>query len=363
MKTKVAFVGGFLGAGKTTLLFEAARRFSERGKRVGLITNDQAPELVDTAYLQTAGLKVEEVSGSCFCCNFKGLIGAIGELVNAGAQLIIAEPVGSCTDLSATILQPIKERFGGELEVAALCVLADPEKLFPLLGAGTSALHGSALYIMEKQLEEADAILINKTDLLPPESVKDLIARCEQKWPQARVLALSAGTGDGVQGFMELIEQSADGGTHIAPVDYDVYAEGEAVLGWLNLKAVLKCDSPDWNAFAESLLTALGKRFDAMNLPVGHVKLLLRSGAGHAAGNITGKSPTLRFRGGAGAEPDAVLILNARVQTGPEPLKSLILEELQNACGGGIGLKIAAINCLSPGRPNPTYRYDRVVRG
>jgi len=50
--TRLILVGGFLGAGKTTLLWEAAQRIINGGQRVGLITNDQAPELVDTAILK-----------------------------------------------------------------------------------------------------------------------------------------------------------------------------------------------------------------------------------------------------------------------------------------------------------------------
>ena len=64
MKSKLMLVGGFLGAGKTTLLWEAAQRLAGRGRRVGLVTNDQAPELVDTAWLSRAGVRVAEVSGS-----------------------------------------------------------------------------------------------------------------------------------------------------------------------------------------------------------------------------------------------------------------------------------------------------------
>ena len=75
--TRLILVGGFLGAGKTTLLWEAARRIAKSGKRIGLITNDQASELVDTAILSRNEVKVAEVSGSCFCCNFNGLIDSI----------------------------------------------------------------------------------------------------------------------------------------------------------------------------------------------------------------------------------------------------------------------------------------------
>ena len=68
-QTRLILVGGFLGAGKTTLLWETAVRLMNKGLRVGLITNDQAPELVDSELLKLSDLRVAEVSGSCFCCN------------------------------------------------------------------------------------------------------------------------------------------------------------------------------------------------------------------------------------------------------------------------------------------------------
>ncbi|NCQ32706.1 MAG: cobalamin biosynthesis protein P47K, partial [Armatimonadetes bacterium] len=51
-------IGGFLGAGKTTALIETAKRLAERGKRVGLITNDQAEDLVDTGLARAQQLSV-----------------------------------------------------------------------------------------------------------------------------------------------------------------------------------------------------------------------------------------------------------------------------------------------------------------
>ncbi|MDR0757141.1 MAG: hypothetical protein LBF85_04765 [Tannerella sp.] len=146
--TRIIFAGGFLGAGKTTLLWEAAQRLMKKGLHVGLITNDQAPELVDSVLLSQQGLKVAEVSGSCFCCNFNGLTDAInkvsGETV---ADVIIAEPVGSCTDLSATIMQPLKQKLKAQLSVAPLSVLADPARLVSVLDGKTAGLHVDAAYI------------------------------------------------------------------------------------------------------------------------------------------------------------------------------------------------------------------------
>ena len=114
-------VGGFLGSGKTTLLRRAAERFRQNGVRVALIANDQAPNLVDTELLRQQGLAVAEVSGGCFCCRFDKLVCSIKALLDTNApQVILAEPVGSCTDLSATVIRPLGRLYPATVEVAPL---------------------------------------------------------------------------------------------------------------------------------------------------------------------------------------------------------------------------------------------------
>ncbi|MFM8478453.1 MAG: GTP-binding protein, partial [Planctomycetaceae bacterium] len=66
-------IGGFLGAGKTTTVSRLARHFMQQGKRIGIVTNDQTSDLVDTQSLRSQGFDVGEVAGSCFCCNFNAL--------------------------------------------------------------------------------------------------------------------------------------------------------------------------------------------------------------------------------------------------------------------------------------------------
>ena len=126
----VILVGGFLGAGKTTLLATAAERLAAQGKRVALVTNDQAANLVDTAVLKEKDLPVDEVSGGCFCCKFDDLIGAMDHLVDAGQpDVLLGEPVGSCTDLSATVMQPMKALQRDRYRLAPLSVLVDPDRV------------------------------------------------------------------------------------------------------------------------------------------------------------------------------------------------------------------------------------------
>src|SRR5580692_7330971 len=99
-RLRFIMVGGFLGAGKTTTLARLARHYMNAGQRVGLVTNDQAQDLVDTKNLRSQGFSVEEVAGACFCCRFDDLVGKVGRLQEGERpDVILAEPVGSCTDL------------------------------------------------------------------------------------------------------------------------------------------------------------------------------------------------------------------------------------------------------------------------
>ena len=69
-------IGGFLGAGKTMAVGRLAARLTEQGLRVGLITNDQGRNLVDTAMLRSQRFATEEIPGGCFCCRFDSLVEA-----------------------------------------------------------------------------------------------------------------------------------------------------------------------------------------------------------------------------------------------------------------------------------------------
>ena len=80
MPARLILVGGFLGAGKTTLLLQAAKRLAARGLRVGLVTNDQGSDLVDTSLAARQHIPVSEVAGGCFCCRFPDLMAGLERL-------------------------------------------------------------------------------------------------------------------------------------------------------------------------------------------------------------------------------------------------------------------------------------------
>ena len=283
-KTQVILVGGFLVAGKTTMLAAATKRLLQRGMRVGLITNDQAANLVDTAILREVSDAVQEVAGGCFCCRFDELTAAMDRLIEAGAlDVLIGEPVGSCTDLSATVLQPLKQFHRDRFEVAPFSVLVDVkqvrtlERLRKSLSSPESPrFPENVMYIYEKQLEEADLIVLNKADLVSPEELADVEATLKREFAQAPVLTVSARQGDGIEAWLDRVLAGDAAGRTIAAVDYDEYADGEAALGWLNAEYRLAAKSGiDCNAFCTNLLGAVQRELRAAEAEIAHLKIHL----------------------------------------------------------------------------------------
>jgi G3E family GTPase len=369
---RLILVGGFLGAGKTTLLTQAAERLARRGNRVGLVANDQAADLVDSEILRESGSRVEEVACGCFCCRFPDMIGAMDRLVReANVDVLIGEPVGSCTDLSATVIQPLKELHGSRFELSPFSVLIDVKQVRVLARLRTEVPSDAAtrfpdniLYIFEKQLEEADLIVLNKIDMVSPIELAQVKALLVERFPNTPLLPMSAITGDGVGAWLDFVQHGRATGAKLVEVDYDTYAAGEAALGWLNASAKLEArDTIDWGRFAAELLETVRDELAAQSAEIAHLKLYLASTPGSIVGNLTSNEGPCLVRGEiAPDQRRAALLINARVHVEPDALRAAVENSLATTSKNRVETTITRIRCFFPGRPQPTYRYEEVVK-
>ena len=159
--------------------------------------------------------------------------------------MILAEPVGSCTDLVATVVQPLQDLYGDRFEVAPYAVLFKPSHGLRILrNESGSGFSPKAAYIFRKQLEEADAIVINRIDEMAPPTRRNWRDWSAREYPGTPVLRLSAKTGEGFEALTELLDQQGAFGRKILDIDYDIYAEGEAEMGWLNAAANVSAAQP-----------------------------------------------------------------------------------------------------------------------
>jgi len=192
-KIKLVVIGGFLGAGKTSCILSMAKELINDGFKIGIVTNDQGSQLVDTNFLVSEGLPVLEVTGGCFCCNFDEFTDRINSLADGQMpDIILAEPVGSCTDLVATILKPVQQNHTEKFNLSPLCIVADPKRVKKLMmEEEASAFPNEINYLFKKQLEEADIILLNKVDLLSDEEVGRIKVFLRKTFKGAEILTFS----------------------------------------------------------------------------------------------------------------------------------------------------------------------------
>lgn len=369
MPSQYIMIGGFLGAGKTTLIQRFARYLDDRGTRVGLITNDQGAGLVDSAIGRSNHFPVEEISGGCFCCRFNSLIDAATSLTAANRpDVFLAEPVGSCTDLVATVSLPLQKIYGGDYRVAPLSVLVDPIRAGQILGiAEGRKFSENVLYIYRKQLEEAEFIVVNKLDLLDEEKRGDLVAALGREFPEARVFEVSAREGTGCEAWFEAVLAAEMNTARFLEIDYDRYGEGEALLGWLNATVEIKCegcgvDEFDGNELLQSLATTLRTRLEFAGAEVAHLKMTLTPlGDPYeiaAINLVRGDSmPELSHRLYEPIE-DGELLLNIRAEVDPATLEAAALGALEEtiAIDRSILFRIAHLEHFRPGMPTPTHR-------
>ncbi len=384
--TKLVVVGGFLGAGKTSSIAQMAKLLLQAGKKVGVVTNDQGSQLVDTAFLKSMGLDVLEVTGGCFCCNFDEFTRKLQTMSENAPDLILAEPVGSCTDLVAAIIKPLHSSVHKRLhfKLLPLSVVLDPKRLSRLIRekkrlASADGKDAGVLneinYLFSKQIEEADILVLNKIDTLTEAEKKQMLSFLETSYPGKEILAVSAREPSSLTPWLgRLMDLDPKDPGQSLDIDYQRYAKAEADLGWLNTSATLQTGALssgplqteaenqdiDGNQFLLALAEALRDQMqDSPDLA--HMKLYLSSE--HEFCKLScvslqdGFSLDSSKKMSLPLRKDSSLIINIRAVSNPQRLAE-ITENTLKAVAESYGLTLSALSteAFSPKEPKPTYR-------
>jgi hypothetical protein len=285
-----------------------------------------------------------EVTGVCFCCRYSDFLDAADQLRRYEPDVIFAEPVGSCTDLSATILQPLKSGSSDRYRLAPLTVLADPAR------AADAARDPNIYFLFERQIAEADLVAFSKCDRytsFPP------IAGKEMRY-------LSAFDGRGVAAWLdEIVSGEIPVGREILEIDYQEYARAEAAFGWLNWSASLDI------APALSPAELLGPFLDRLQQSVPgivHLKMIDRTPGAYVKAAVTGRQEEPSIEGDltASAESAHELCVNLRAALPATELEMQFREQLARLPGRRHDERL---QCFSPAPPRPEHRFSQVVGG
>ena len=352
---RIACAGGFLGAGKTTALIAAAQKLIARGQKVGIVTNDQGSHLVDTALAQSRGLLADEITGGCFCCRFPEFVRHASRLVEQHQpDIILAEAVGSCTDLAATVYKPLRRFHADEFTLAPLSVFVEPDRIREMFGF-SGQFDGNVRYLFEKQLSEAELIVLSKCDLLSPAEIEDCREQLRELLGTIPMIAMSAKTGLGLNQWVDQLACGISPGDRELDLDYGIYGQAEASLGWLNATVDLASDKEFSPAdFGETLVAEVRQECRRSESAIAHLKILLvtteesdrislTSTMNQASWDNDGNLPAVR---------EASVIINGRVSTSPAALRRMVEEALQSAARRqGVVATIQDVESFAPAPP------------
>lgn len=180
---KFLIVGGFLGSGKTSFVIHLAKHLvHDRGIRnVVILENEIGQVGIDDKILQGSGYEVKGLFSGCVCCTMAGEL-----LVNVrmlqkdfDPDWIIMEATGVA--MPGTIEESLKNKL--DIDAQIVC-LTDAKRLRKLVRAMAP--------VITAQLQDADLILVNKSDLVDQESLDQIKSLVREINTSARVESCSA---------------------------------------------------------------------------------------------------------------------------------------------------------------------------
>ena len=203
--------------------------------------------------------------------------------------------------------------------------------------------------------------MVGRADELSGDEAESLRSALADVAPGVPVVVVSPKTGEGVDQVLGYIESPMIAGRRLLDIDYDIYADGEAELGWVNLTAnVIPKAEIELDSFVQTLVGDIaGAIREISGAAIAHLKAsVIADGTQAIANVVSNESPVdVGLASGRSVASAIQVVVNARVAVDPSQLEQ-ICEAAVRRLGASHGAEVTGVNAhsLRPGRPTPTHR-------
>lgn len=242
--------------------------------------------------------------------------------------------------------------------------MLDARRALSALGGRRHArdFHRDVGYVFRKQVEEAEWLVVNKIDLMSAEDLADLEQRLASEYPGKRIFKASARSGEGLDGWFEALLGESASPQALMEVDYERYAVGEAMLGWVNSEAICRVrgSGMDWGKWLLDLGSRIGARLDDAGAETGHFKMSVEANGQRWRLHKVMSGEEAELIEETGKHRDEVrFLVNLRAEGKAEALEAMVDEALKAQSDVDLEFKDRA--AFQPGEPRPTHRVTDLM--
>jgi G3E family GTPase len=175
-RTPLTLITGSLGSGKTTLL----RRIIRSSKsKLAVLINEFGEIGIDGRIIKGEHTRLIELAGGCVCCELTGeFVAAVNELLDKyQPDMIVLEATG-VAEADALVYEVEEDLPRVRLDCVICIVDGWAGTRYPRIG-----------YVGRVQLQQADIILINKSDLITPGQIGEVTQQVRAYNKTAAIIA------------------------------------------------------------------------------------------------------------------------------------------------------------------------------